>query len=161
METPKLYEELKRFMDGPRKDELAAMKEKQVASEFNAQAFARLRNLGSREILDAITPADWKAWQSSKDDTAAMLLVYVTSGFGIDLTDGTVGRSRVDSLATVNGFTTMVARIKSAAGESIPLWRHLGCEREANHGDVAWFRKARTVKPIDTIDDGKGKVNRG
>jgi hypothetical protein len=159
METPKLYEELKRFMEGPRKAELAAMKEKEVAAEFNAQTFARLRNLGSREVLDSITPADWKAWQASKDDTAALLLVYVTGGHGIDLTEGTVGRARMDTLAAVNGFATMVTRIKSAAGESIPLWRHLGCEREANHGDVAWFRKVRTVKPIDTLD-GKVKVKR-
>lgn len=140
MECPILYQKLGEWMTA-NADSIADKSDKEVATMFNSQMVGVMRSLSPREFLDAISPADFAAWNKSNDANAVMVLFYVSAGQSIDFAVGSVGRARIDAVAAVNGFAAIVAKLIQAAGGTIPLWRSLGFERELNHGDVAWIRK--------------------
>jgi len=55
---------------------------------------------------------------------------------------GSKTRIWIDALTTagVIGASSLAALI-AESGTTIPLWQADGCDRPANHGDVAWVRR--------------------
>lgn len=153
MECPKLYAELATFCEGkltPNLDKQATRQEdKQLAAAFNAQVAKRFRALTASEFLDALSSAQIAMWRSSTNADAAAVWLYATAGLPIDVGSGTPTRKRLNAMDDVAELKPLVATVKQAADVSYPHWQEAKCEREANHGDVAWIRKQAAAKLND------------
>ena len=141
MEVPILLREIESFLTGPDSARLATLKDKEVAAEFSARVVGITVPLTPKQFLDSLTSVEFTMWSGSKNVDAVTLLFYVTAGESIDTATGTPCRVRLDALALVNGFGPIVTKLLATAGTTQHYWQSVGCEREANHGDVAWVRR--------------------
>lgn len=145
METPKLYAELELFVAGkltPGLDKPAKNAEnRRLANEFNAQTAKRWHTLTAIQFLDALSSAQIALWSTSTNIDAKAVWFYATAGLPIDVDLGTPTRKRLNAMDDIAELKPLVATVKAASDETYPLWQKLGCEREANGGDVAWLRK--------------------
>jgi hypothetical protein len=149
MECPILYAELRKHVTDPAAPPLpdptdkpaCRLFDKTTAATFNSLTAKRFHPLGPKAFLDSLTSAQIAAWQAATDPDAKAIMLYVTAGVDLEVEPGTQGRKRLNALALVPAFTASVDAVKAAADEPYPKWQKLGCEREANAGDVAWTRK--------------------